>query len=117
MLPGRIVHYINNVEADTYKDDGVLEEALRLPRWDYEDSDLDTDKEGIKTDRSTHTVGTGAAAETFTYYNFALLHGDGDFSGRVREARGEPQGIAVELRRCVTYTAARLGSGRCKSTS
>ena len=101
---GPDVHYINNVEADTYKDDGVLEEALRLPRWNYEDSDLDVDNHGDKTDRSTHTVGTGAAAETFTYYNFALLHGDGDFSGRVREARGEPEGIAVELRRCEETT-------------
>ena len=94
---GPDVHYINNVAADTYKDDGVLEEALKLPYWDYEASDV----EGT---RSGHTVGTGAAAESFTYYNFALLHGDGEFSGRVFEARGEPGGIAVELRRCETYT-------------
>ena len=95
---GPDVHYINGVVADTYKDDGVLEEALSLPYWDYEAS-------GVENTRSEHTVGTGAAAETFTYYNFALLHGDGEFSGRVFEARGEPGGIAVELRRCETYTA------------
>ena len=94
---GPDVHYINNVAADTYKDDGVLEEQLTLPYWDYEASD-------VKNTRSPHTVGTGAAAESFTYYNFALLHGDGEFSGRVFEARGEPQGIAVELRRCETTT-------------
>ena len=95
---GPDVHYLNNKAADTYKDDGVLEEALNLPKWDYEDSD-------VLNMSSKHTVGTGAAAETFTYYNFALLHGDGEFSGRVFEARGEPAGIAVELRRCETYTA------------
>ena len=94
---GPDVHYINNVAADTYKDDGVLEEQLTLPYWDYEASD-------VKNTTSPHTVGTGAAAESFTYYNFALLHGDGEFSGRVFEARGEPGGIAVELRRCETYT-------------
>ena len=96
---GPDVHYINNVAADTYKDDGVLEEALTLPYWNYKTSD-------VMNTRSAHTVGTGAAAESFTYYNFALLHGDGEFSGRVFEARGEPGGIAVELRRCETYTAA-----------
>ncbi len=101
---GPDVHYINNVAADTYKDDGVLEEALRLPSWDYEASDLDTIATGEKTDRSPHTVGTGASEESFTYYNFALLHGDGDFSGRVREARGQPGRIAVELRRCEETT-------------
>ena len=95
---GPDVHYLNNKAADTYKDDGVLEEALNLPKWNYEDSE-------VLNMTSKHTVGTGAAAETFTYYNFALLHGDGEFSGRVFEARGEPAGIAVELRRCETYTA------------
>ena len=95
---GPDVHYINNVAADTYKDDGVLEEALKLPYWDYENSDV------MNMTSGPHRVGTGAAAEIFTYYNFALLHGDGDFSGRVREARGEPGGIAVELRRCEITT-------------
>ena len=101
---GPDIHYINNVAADTYKDDGVLEEALTLPYWDYEASD-------VENTRSTHTVGTGAAAEKFTYYNFALLHGDGEFSGRVFEARGEPGGIAVELRRCETYV---VDTERCR---
>ena len=95
---GPDVHYLNNKAADTYKDDDVLEEALKLPKWDYEASN-------VLNMISKHTVGIGAAAETFTYYNFALLHGDGEFSGRVFEARGEPAGIAVELRRCETYTA------------
>ena len=35
---GPDVHYINEVKADTYKDDGVLEEPLTLPYWDYENS-------------------------------------------------------------------------------
>ena len=90
---GPDVHYAQPVAADTYKD--VEEEELKLPYWDYEAS------VGMQL-RSGHTVGTGAAAESFTFQNFALLHGDGEFSGRVREARGEPSGIAVELRRCVT---------------
>ena len=94
---GPDIHYLNDIDADTYKDDGVLEEALKLPWWDYEASE-------VMNMTSGHTVGTGAAAESFTYYNFALLHGDGEFSGRVFEARGDPGGIAVELRRCETYT-------------
>ena len=96
---GPDVHYLNKIMADTYKDDDVLEQALKLPKWDYEASN-------VLNMISKHTVGIGPAAETFTYYNFALLHGDGEFSGRVFEARGEPGGIAVELRRCETYTAA-----------
>ena len=94
---GPDVHYLNNKAANTYKDDDVLEEALKLPYWDYESSE-------VMNMTSAHTVGTGAAAKSFTYYNFALLHGDGEFSGRVVEARGEPDGIAVELRRCETTT-------------
>ena len=102
---GPDVHYINNVAADTYKDDGVLEEALTLPYWDYENSEV------MNMTSGPHRVGTGAAAESFTYYNFALLHGDGEFSGRVFEARGEPGGIAVELRRCETYV---VDTERCR---
>ena len=63
-----------------------------------DDDDEDTDYVGTAdTDHADFSA-------TFTYYNFALLHGDGEFSGRVFEARGEPGGIAVELRRCETYT-------------
>ena len=57
-----------------------------------DDDDEDTDYVGTAdTDHADFSA-------TFTYYNFALLHGDGEFSGRVFEARGEPGGIAVELR-------------------
>ena len=101
------VHYKNNVAAHTYG--SVGEQLLKLPLWDYAASKVpdDPDEEPYGDRRtSTHTVGTGASALTFTFHNFALLHGDGDFSGRVIEARGDPAGIAVELRRCVTYTAA-----------
>ena len=99
---GPDVHYAQPVSADTYAD--VDEEDLDLPYWNYEAST------GVQL-TSTHTVGTGAAAERFTFVNFVLLHGDGEFSGRVSEARHEPGGIAVELRRCATYTAAQVVDG------
>ena len=93
---GPAVNYKNGVDADTYKDVG--EQLLKLPLWIYETSI------GMNLE-SPHTV----PPESFTFHNFALLHGDGEFSGRVREARNKPAGIAVELRRCLTYTAAAAG--------
>jgi hypothetical protein len=52
------------------------------------------------------TIGTGTSSHDNVYHNFALLHADGTFSGRVREATGDASGIAVELERCETYVAA-----------
>ena len=49
-------------------------------------------------------------SETFTFQNFALLHMDGEFLGRVYEARDDAGDIAVELRRCETVT----GDVRCR---
>ena len=89
------MHYINGVAADTYAP--VTEGQLTLPQWDYNAST-------VTNPTSPHTVGTGTAAQSFRFYNFALLHGDGMFSGRVYEANGEPHGVATELRRCVTFT-------------
>ena len=98
MLREPAVTYWNGVEAQLALDPADYdEEDLALPSWDYTNSEL-------VNPTSTVTVGTGAAAQSFTFYNFALLHGNGEFSGRVREARGDPAGIAVELRRCEETT-------------
>ena len=102
LTTGPDVYYKNNIAAHTYGD--AEDEELELPYWVYEDS------EGMKLSSGPHPLDPDdPKSPTFTFHNFALLHGDGDFSGRVREARGEPQGIAVELRRCVEYTAADPG--------
>ncbi len=87
-------HYKNNVSAQTYDD--VLEQDLMLPGWDYAASTVSN-----STDPHDNSATGG---NVFTFYNFALLHGDGEFAGRVREARGQPGGIAVVVDRCVTYT-------------
>jgi len=95
---GPNIHYRNNIKAMTYRDVG--EEDLMLPKWDYAAST-------VTNPTSTHDLDPDdTESPTFTFYNFVLLHGDGDFTGRVYEARGEPGGIAVELRRCETYTKA-----------
>ena len=93
---GPDMHYRNNVAAQTYGD--VEEGDIDFPLWDYAMSTVTNSTSG------PHPENPEPDDELFTFYNFALLHGDGEFSGRVREARGEPQGIAVELRRCVTTT-------------
>ena len=72
----------------------------KLPAWDYENST------GLRVGPQTVVVGTGASAVSNVFHNFALLHADGTFSGRVREASGDASGIAVELERCETYVAA-----------
>ena len=69
----------------------------KLPSWDYANS------RGRRVGPVSVKVGSGATAVTNVYHNFALLHADGTFSGRVMEARGDATGIAVELRRCETY--------------
>ena len=98
LTTGPDVYYKNNIAAHTYGD--AEEEDLELPYWDYENS-------AGKQLSNTHKIDPDdPETETFTFHNFALLHGDGDFSGRVREARGEPGGIAVEARRCETYVEA-----------
>jgi len=77
----------------------AMQEGM-LPKWDYAAST-------VTNPTSTHDLDPDdTESPTFTFYNFVLLHGDGDFTGRVYEARGEPGGIAVELRRCETYTKA-----------
>ena len=91
---GPAKHYINNVSPATYSE--VTEDALMLPRWDYEAS-------SVLNSTSTHDVDEDGT-DDFTFYNFALLHGDGMFSGRVYEANGEPEGVAAELRRCRMFT-------------
>ncbi|MYA65041.1 MAG: hypothetical protein F4139_09885 [Gemmatimonadetes bacterium] len=73
----------------------------KLPRWDYENSEG-----GTAVPTSSVTVGTGTNAKTMTFHNFALLHKDGTFSGRVVEASDRHGNIAVELRRCLVYTPA-----------
>ena len=100
---GPDTHYRNNVAAQTYGD--VEEGDLVLPKWDYAAST-------VTNPTSPHTTDADTDDELeFEFYNFALLHGDGEFSGRVFEARKEPGGIAVELRRCETYTAEVPGDG------
>ena len=89
-------HYRNNVTPTTYGT--VPEDALSLPAWDYDESTVSNNMSAHDTDEDGET--------DFTFYNFALLHGDGDFSGRVYEAAGEPDGVAVGLRRCETFTPA-----------
>jgi len=95
------------VTAHTYGNVG--EQELSLPYWNYATSTA-------MNTTSAHTTGTGASALSFTFHNFALLHGDGDFAGRVIEARADPAGIAVELRRCVTYTEAGDGPDNTAGT-
>ena len=82
-----------------YVDVDEQNETLALPFWDYVNSTAMNITDAV-------TVGTGASAKTFTFHNFALLHKDGTFSGAVREASGRAGNIAVELRRCLIYTAA-----------
>ena len=92
---GPDVYYKNGIPAQTYGDPG--EQDLTLPYWDYANS---VGKQLI----STHKLDpTDSKSPSYTFRNFVLLHGDGEFAGRVIEARGEPEGIAVELRRCETF--------------
>ena len=97
LTTGPDVHYRNGIPAQTYKDGGPDEEDLTLPYWDYDNS------VGMQLS-STHKLDPDdPKSPSYTFRNFVLLHEDGEFSGRVVEARGEPEGIAVELRRCETF--------------
>ncbi len=89
-----------------YKDDGIAartygdveEDELTLPYWDYENS------EGKELSSGPHRIDPDdPTSPTFTFHNFVLLHGDGEFSGHVIEARREAEGIALDLNRCETF--------------
>ena len=84
---------------DDYVDVDEQNKTLSLPKWDYEKSTASSSTNAV-------TVGEGASAKTFTFHNFALLHKDGTFSGRVVEARGRSGDFPIHLERCLTYTAA-----------
>ena len=103
LTTGPDVYYKNNIAAHTYGD--AEEEDLKLPYWNYETS------AGMQLSSSDHEIDPDdPETETFTFHNFALLHGDGDFSGRVIEARGESEGIALDLNRCETFTVVDAGA-------
>ena len=81
--------------------------TLNMPFWDYVNS-TGTSTETATPLNDAVTVGSGSSAVNMNFYNFALLHKDGTFSGKVT-AKGpgsDPsRGIAVELKRCLVYTA------------
>ena len=76
-------------------DDGDFE----LPSWDYTNGT-------IKAGTAVLTVKDEDGEQVARFVNFALLHGDGTVTGRVREAAGNHEGITIELARCEVYTAA-----------
>ncbi|MDE2794933.1 MAG: hypothetical protein OXL34_08965 [Gemmatimonadota bacterium] len=82
---------------DDYVDVDEQNETLKLPYWRYGASEINSPTDAVK-------VGEGTGAKNFTFHNFALLHKDGTFSGRVVEASGRSGSVAVELRGCLTYT-------------
>ncbi len=90
--------------ASVYEAVDETNNDLRLPSWNYRSSSANN-----PTNTVTLRKGT-ATSETFTFQNFALLHMDGEFLGRVYEARDDAGDIAVELRRCETVT----GDVRCR---
>ena len=97
LTTGPDVYYKNNIAAHTYG--ATEEEELELPYWDYETS------AGMQLMSGPHPIDPDdPKSPIFTFHNFALLHGDGEFSGRVIEARGESEGIALDLNRCETFT-------------
>ena len=90
--------------ADVYVPVDETNNDLKLPSWNYRAS-------SARNQTNTVTVPTSATtSETFTFQNFALLHMDGEFLGRVYEARRDAGEIAVELRRCETVS----GDIRCR---
>ena len=90
--------------ASVYEAVDETNNDLRLPSWNYRSSSANN-----PTNTVTLRKGTATSA-TFTFQNFALLHMDGEFLGRVYEARDDAGDIAVELRRCETVT----GDVRCR---
>ena len=85
------------VNPDVYKDVDEQNTTLQLPSWDHPTGMVVSQDDAV-------TVGSGATAESFNFYNFALLHRDGEFYGRVVEARGAPEGVGVALERCASGT-------------
>ena len=83
------------VNPDVYKDVDEQNTTLELPSWDHPTGMVVSQDDAV-------TVGTAPTAEDFTFYNFALLHRDGEFYGRVVEARGAPEGVGVALERCAS---------------
>ena len=88
-----------------YEDVNEQNATLNMPFWDYENS-TGTSTETVTPLNDSVTVGTAPNEVDLTFYNFALLHKDGTYSGGLREATGNPGRIAIELRRCLVYTAA-----------
>ena len=84
--------------ADVYVAVDETNNDLKLPSWDYRSSSANNQTNEV-TVKPTATT-----SETFKFENFALLHMDGEYLGRVYEARNDAGDIAVELRRCETYT-------------
>ena len=105
---------VSAVPADhRYVDVDEQNTTLNMPFWDYVNSTgAGSPNAGSSSNTSLNdrvTVGTGLNAVNMTFYNFALLHKDGTFSGKVtaRGAGSDPsRGIAIELKRCGVYTAA-----------
>ncbi|MYI46675.1 MAG: hypothetical protein F4123_09925 [Gemmatimonadetes bacterium] len=93
-----------------YVDVNEQNATLNMPLWNYETSrGQGRPNPGSTAATSLNdavTVGTGMNAVNLTFYNFALLHADGTYSGALREATDNPAQIAVELRRCLVYSAA-----------
>ena len=96
LTTGPDVYYKNDIAAHTYG--ATEEEELELPYWNYETS------MGMQLSSEHDLDPDDPESPIFTFHNFALLHGDGEFSGRVIEARGESEGIALDLNRCETFT-------------
>ena len=90
--------------ADVYEAVDETNNDLSLPSWNYRSSSANNQTNTVTLRKGTPT------SETFTFQNFALLHMDGEFLGRVYEARDDAGDIAVELRRCETVT----GDVRCR---
>ncbi len=95
------------VASHKYVDVDEQNATLDMPYWDYVNS-TGTSNESSTPLNDAVTVGSGSSAVSLQFYNYVLLHKDGTFSGKVtaKGNRADPSaGIAVELRRCLVYTA------------
>ncbi len=102
-----VVDFTGALDADVYVAIPETDESLRLPKWQYETSTVSSQNHGMTVEVSA------TATEKFVFYNFALLHKDGELLGRVKEARNDPEGVAVELRRCFETTLTSGNATRC----
>ena len=91
-------HTSDAIEAHEYFTVTEDHRDLDLPEWDYEAGSIAA---GTDNDVLYKTAGDNTTAK-MTYVNFALLHRDGEFSGRVTEAMGRGSDIVVVLARCKT---------------